>query len=59
MSTAVLKPSNILSAEHHTTRLNYPLIKMQQLNMAPAIQPSSIPTVRQSTINNCTEPEVD
>ncbi|CAG8485531.1 13357_t:CDS:2 [Racocetra fulgida] len=32
---------------------------MQQLNMAPAIQPSSIPTVRQSTINNCTEPEVD
>ncbi|CAG8507702.1 6072_t:CDS:2, partial [Cetraspora pellucida] len=59
MSIAVIKPSNILSAEHHAARLNYPLIKMQQLNMAPAIQPSSIPTVHQSIINNCTEPEVD
>ncbi|CAG8702000.1 12203_t:CDS:2 [Dentiscutata erythropus] len=56
----VLKPSNIFSAEHHVASLKYPLnSKMQQLNMAPVIQPSSIPTVRQSTINNCIEPEVD
>ncbi|CAG8711625.1 21375_t:CDS:2 [Cetraspora pellucida] len=48
MSITVIKPSSILSAEHNAVRLNYPLIKMQQLNMAPAIQPSSIPTVHQS-----------
>ncbi|KAF0487842.1 MATA-HMG [Gigaspora margarita] len=60
MSTAALKFSNILPAEYHVARLNYPLNnKMQQLNMAPAIQPSSITTVRQSTINNCSEPEID
>ncbi|CAG8549366.1 2054_t:CDS:2 [Gigaspora margarita] len=60
MSTVVIKSSNILPTEYHVARLNYPLNnKMQQLNMAPAIQPSSITTVRQSTINNCSEPEVD